>query len=626
MTTGQPAESTTNRAPRPARTDVPAKARWLAARGRNALRHRTLVVSVGITMFVGLLVVLVLLPGSAPALRTGQILGEGMQDTLPLVEAYQVADKEYRVADSLLTLVRSRVAAPTEQLEVSLSPVQRWKVDSLTRITSMLSRLIARVENSPLPQTYRALGESSPLRADPRVQQLLDSLTAIERERDAFGAVGGVDPMFVALTSRATTIGRAIQGIAEAERVRARDMITGIQLDARDSAQRIVQARNDSIAASLRALAPRSRFDAPAGMADSASAAIAAAMPVLDTMPFRARADTAQVQRERAASALAVARTFNADLEKRAREAREQANTLAPPLAMLAAALVIGLVVAFAVAMLIEGARPAISDAAEAERIAGVRVLGTIRPDEKVDDRDRRMMDLAAPPDLYPGSRGLRAISLHLAAGHGTRTVTVVSDSPAISAAVASNLAFLASLESRNTLLVDTDIQTAGVSSVVHVRPAPGTAEVLLQEASWSEVITTPALGRDRLLDVVTAGNPRGRQVSAGRIGASRDEIERIARRYDFCVIAAPEELLRNPEMSVLPPGDVLLCAQVAKTSLDRLATMVGAASESKLKLRGIVLWDGDAPSIRPRDEQALLAAAPARATEDSDAALAAAR
>src|SRR5918997_939389 len=78
-----------------------------------------------------------------------------------------------------------------------------------------LAQLIRRAENAPLPASFRQLGESPYLNNDPRVQPLIDSLNDVERERDSFDAVTGVDPTFVALTARATEIGRAIQAIGE---------------------------------------------------------------------------------------------------------------------------------------------------------------------------------------------------------------------------------------------------------------------------------------------------------------------------------------------------------------------------------------------------------------------------
>lgn len=585
------------RALKPHRGDVSGRARWLAARGRNALRHRVRVAVLGTVVFLGMLVFLVLLPGSIKGMRADLVLREGLQDTVPLVATFQRAQRDYEQADSLLKEARARVTTAQVVPSFQLSPAERWKRDSLAQVAAILSRLIARVENSPLPQTYRALGESPLLRGDARVQQLLDSLSEIEREREGFGAVGGVDPMFVALTSRATAIGRAIQGIAEARRTAARDEMTRIAQAARDTALQARQAVSDSLRLAT------SLDSTPAGQL--AAATTAAGVPALDTMPFRARADTAGVQRERAASALAIARTFNDDLARRAREARDKANTLAPPLAILAASLLLGLFVSFAFSLLLEATRPAIADAAEVERITGARVLGLVRPGERAEERDRRQADLLAPPDLAPNSRAYRGIYLHLAARAATaRTVTVMGDDAGVTAAVAANIAFLAATESRTTILLDTDLRACGISSVLELRPAPGTAEVLAQRAGWSEVIRTPTIGRERSLDVVTAG---GREVEAEggeHLDRVRDELARIVRRYDVCVIAATLDALANPPGAVTPLEDVVLCIRIAETSLAALAAINRSAREAGIRFRGIVLWHGEKPVLLSREEQ----------------------
>ena len=601
------------RALRPRRGDVAGRARWLAARGRNALRHRSRFAVLGTVIFVGMLVFLVLLPGKTRTMRAGLVLREGVQDTTPLVAAYGRADREYQQLDSLLREVRARLTTPPPTAAVRLTPTQRWKRDSLTDVARVLGRLITRVENSPLPQTYRAIAGSPLLRNDAQVQQLLDSLTAIEREREGFGAVGGVDPMFVALTSRATALGRAIQGIAEAQRTVALDEIERINQAASDTAIQVAQASRDSAALA-------NAVTDSTGLAIAAPVVPAVGMPVVDTIPFRARTDTAGILRERAASALSIARTFNADLERRAREARDEANILAPPLAILIAALLLGLSVGFAFSLLLEVTRPAVSDPAEVERITGVRVLGVVRPGERADERDRRQVDLLAPPDLEPGSRAYRAIFLHLiASGSTARTVTVMGDDPAIAAAVAANIAYIAATEARNTLLVDTDTKACGVSSILHLRPSPGTAEVLARRAGWSEVITTPAIGRDRTLDVVTAG---GRDITGmGLTGLDhvRDELARIARRYDFCVISAPENALDAAEHALLPLTDVLLCVRVARTSISSLAALNESARQAGIRLRGIVLWRGESPALHSREEQLVAATTATPTSEDRD-------
>src|SRR6185503_18890729 len=77
----------------------------------------------------------------------------------------------------------------------------------------------------PVTASYRALAESPQLSSNGRAKALLDSLAEVERDRDAFGTTGGADPVFVALTSRATEIGRAIQDVAQERREALRQQI-----------------------------------------------------------------------------------------------------------------------------------------------------------------------------------------------------------------------------------------------------------------------------------------------------------------------------------------------------------------------------------------------------------------
>src|SRR5207247_6060336 len=134
-------------------------------------------------------------------------------DSGPTVAARDRYLAELNVTDSVLhatTLALIPVPAPVID---TFPPAARAQRDSLSAELATLNRLIDRAENAPLPTSYRALAASPTVAADPRVRVLLDSLADIERERNAFGAVGGVDPVYLSLTSRATAIGRQIQGI-----------------------------------------------------------------------------------------------------------------------------------------------------------------------------------------------------------------------------------------------------------------------------------------------------------------------------------------------------------------------------------------------------------------------------
>jgi len=143
---------------------------------------------------------------------------ETRSDSAPSIAARDRSLAELRSVDSVLDATRRALMPVPVTVIDTFPPAVRAQRDSLSAELATLNRLIDRAENAPLPTSYRALAASPSVAADPRVRALLDSLADIERERNAFGAVGGVDPVYLSLTSRATAIGRQIQGIADAKR------------------------------------------------------------------------------------------------------------------------------------------------------------------------------------------------------------------------------------------------------------------------------------------------------------------------------------------------------------------------------------------------------------------------
>ena len=147
-----------------------------------------------------------------------------------LVQRRRAAQDRLARADSVLGAARAnqrltRITLPQN----SLTPGQASRRDSLAARIALYDALLARAQEAPLPETYRAIGESPLVRREPRVGQLLDSLAAIEREREAIGGAVGVDPVFVELTTRANAIGRQIAAIADARRGDAQRELTAIQ-------------------------------------------------------------------------------------------------------------------------------------------------------------------------------------------------------------------------------------------------------------------------------------------------------------------------------------------------------------------------------------------------------------
>jgi len=444
-------------------------------------------------------------------------------------------------------------------------PAVRAQRDSLNAELATLNRLIDRAENAPLPTSYRALAASPAVASDPRVRVLLDSLADIERERNAFGAVGGVDPVYLSLTSRATAIGRSIQGIADAKRGEVRGQLALI----RPTPAPVVR--------------PKITVDTTALMAQNAAARqnYAAAVKQLDQINQRNR----RIDRESA-------------------RARDLANVGAPPWAMLAAAVVLALAVGFAASFGTELKRPHIADPREAEQISGARVLTVIKPPEVVVERSRRQADVEAPPLIDVVSESYRTLYLHIASVEASvPIVTITGDDPGIVATVASNLAASAAYEARSTLLVDVDPTTCSVASVLRIRPDPGLSGIITGNATWPEAIVSTTIGRDRPLDVLPSGTRRAGQPEPDIVEEVRKELARMQRRYDFIIITAPTSYVQRSVTSIIPAPDVILCARIAHTTVGGLKTAVDSLRGADMRIHGLVLWDAEMPQLETREE-----------------------
>src|SRR6478672_10562612 len=203
----------------------PSRSAWLTARARNAVARPQFIAIVGGGIFVAALVALVLAPQQ---IRRGAKVLTGPIGPRPDTSVFSNAldEARRRLGAAEASLERARLAPPTPQVqEPIIPPAFLTQRDSLSNAVSDLDALLTRVEGAPVTASYRALAESPQLASNPRIRVLLDSLAEVEREREAFGTTGGADPVYLALTSRASEIGRAIQSVAQERRDAIRGQI-----------------------------------------------------------------------------------------------------------------------------------------------------------------------------------------------------------------------------------------------------------------------------------------------------------------------------------------------------------------------------------------------------------------
>jgi len=539
---------------------------WMAARARNALRRVLVFGIVGGVVFIAALIAFVVVPRNASrkALAVASRI-EARVDSTPAVAARDRYLAEVRTTDSVMNATRLAAMPVVTPVIDTFPPAVRAQRDSLNAELTTLNRLIDRTENAPLPTSYRALAASPAVASDPRVRVLLDSLADIERERNAFGAVGSVDPVYMSLTSKANAIGRSIQGIADAKRGEVRGKLALI----RPTPAPVVR--------------PRITVDTTALLAQNATAQqnYAAAVKQVDQINQR-----------------------NTRIDRESARARDLANVGAPPWAMLAAAVVLALAVGFAASFGTELKRPHIADPREAEQISGARVLTVIKPPEVVVERSRRQADVEAPPLIDVVSESYRTLYLHIASVEASvPIVTITGDDPGIVATVASNLAASAAYEARSTLLVDVDPTTCSVASVLRIRPDPGLSGIITGNATWPEAIVSTTIGRDRPLDVLPSGTRRAGLPEPDVVEEVRKELARMQRRYDFIIITAPTSYVQRSASSIIPAPDVIMCARIAHTTIGGLKSAVDSLRGADMRIHGLVLWDAEMPQLETREE-----------------------
>lgn len=541
---------------------------WMAARARNAMRRPVFIAAISISAFVAALVAMVVIPYQAQRAAKAIAPRPGERpDTEPLFAAAAISATRLASADSALVIARNQRLANERAIALdTMGAAGAANREAVRAGVAELDDLLGRVENAPLTTSYRALAEARELAPIPAVRMLLDTLNEIEREREGLSVSGGVDPVFVALTARATEVGRAIQTIAT--------------------------MRRDSLRLALGAMTP--------AIPPPSAAALAAA----DTTPLLASREAARAAFSSDSALLAAARARVLALEVREQRARELASRTVPPFALLASSLVFGIALGFGVALVDELRRPRVADEHEAERVAGVRVLSMIRPRPRNPDRQRRAADRALPPYIDPGADYNQLLYLHVAGSRtGLLMLTVAGDEPSITAVVAANFTAIAAEEARSALLVDTDASATPVAAALRVRAEPGVVDLIDGRVSWPEATVQCVVGRSSAIDVVPSGIalplPEMEEVNA----ILERDAARLARHYETVLVAATTAQALSGLPGRLPITDTILCARIGRTRLSALRHAMDGLREAGAKPLGLVLWDGEPPALVTANE-----------------------
>lgn len=545
------------------------RARWLAARTRNAVRHGLLIGAVSCLVTLVAILTFVLAPRQADRALAAALSGLPVpRDTQALLSMQRAAGAQRDALQARLDSLRAAVAASVASAAAPPSAAAPMAgdvttpsraADSTLDASSILAleRALERARQAPLVESYRVLVTETVLQRDAAARATLDSIEQVHREREAYAALGGPDARYAALTTRLTGLGDRLLAMG-ARRLR---------LPGTDATPTRAEG------------APYGARGNPDVHADS----------VLD-----AALRDAILTVRRTDSILGAARLFNKDVAAARAVVRDRFALTIPPVAALLASLILGMSAGFGAALWREMRRPTVGDALELESLTGARVIvhragGTPRGDTGGD----------AGGDAWP--------LLHLSLTHVgdmSREVEILCDQPLIAAAVGVHLAAVAARESRETALVDLAERGGPLRALLPAASlqradAPAEASVALH---W-DTRRAMALGRDTAVDLVRARSasplslPPTPSMSMHAERTASDELGAILASYDFAVLVADRRRGTVHTGAETRTADVVLCARLGVTSLAWIGQAQRHMREQGRRVRAVVLWTGALPA-----------------------------
>lgn len=542
------------------------RAVWIATRARNASRRGWRITAVGALAVIATLLVLVLIPREVDrSLREQLDRIPPPVDTLPIAQqlvAMAARATAQRLTDSLRVVEPAPLAAPG-------IPVVADTVDR------DLAQRIARARDVPLAESYLALAGARTLRNDVRVRAIADSIEQVDRERDAYAALGGADARYAALTSRLAALGQRLVRIAESHAADSRASDTRAP-DGRS----VVGTASDS-ASAVRVTA--AVVDTGIGARVAPTTVSNANVPEPDSAPTRHAmlADSAEQIRQR----LAAVRLSNAALEQRRADVRSRLNVSVPPMAMLLSALMVGLSVGYGVSVVRELRRPTVGDEAEIERLTNARVIpqriDTRRANPTSATAAAKRRGNSALPTYISSSESAYPL-LHLALtgiGDVAHAVEIVAEQPQLASVVALNIATIAARESRTTLVVEDASVAHLFDALMRQQKGVGTSS---DDGVRSSSVTSIVLDRDLTIDLLRARTPA-------------DGRARVIDQYDLALVPSG-----SSEPTALVNGgapDLIVCVRSATTPLTWLAAVTERARARGQRIRAVLLWSSELPT-----------------------------
>ncbi len=234
----------------------------------------------------------------------------------------------------------------------------------------------------------------------------------------------------------------------------------------------------------------------------------------------------------------------------------------------------VGLIVAAAILLLINGLNDCPSSFTELERLFDLPVLGQI-PLVKL---NRNMPAILQLEDTrYPlveANRSLRSAVLYkdvLKAGAASqpRSIVITSAGPNDGKSMtAANFAITLAQAGANVLLIDADLRRGGLHQHFKLAEGPGLAEVLARQCAWYEAVSETGIPNLALLPAGISRKFRGGNLfaKAGKI------LSEISGNYDYIILDTVPVLVADDVLSLAPNADGLILVVRAGFTSGRMA------------------------------------------------------
>ena len=251
----------------------------------------------------------------------------------------------------------------------------------------------------------------------------------------------------------------------------------------------------------------------------------------------------------------------------------------------------IAVILATAVALLVERGRPRVRSSVEIATVTGHDVLGRVPLSRSV----RRGVAAALEDPLVGGAiRSLRTVLDHQARESAVRTLAVTSSAPGEGkSTVAASLAWsIAHLDAR-VLLIDADLRHPSLARVLGLPPKPGLVEVLRGDSTLARAVTKAA-GPEGLHVLPTSGVAETGDLLAKNLNLLLRE---AANTYDVVIVDTPPLLAGDDSTTIATMCDAVLLVVTSGQQIRRLSDAARSLAAVRARVLGVLLNRTDVPS-----------------------------